>query len=181
VIKYRKQIEPASEAAAFTAADYIALERSVGNVVTTFFHNDRLGIGVEDLGSRQYPQAVHDAHLAGMRRFRAWQKVTPHWREQIASVLAQERAVDAVGTFTAKDWIAAERAFGHEVRCSRGESGRTEVFVWFLNQKPDASREARQSKIDELWKSRAWEDVTPDWADQVAAALDAEKAKEARK
>lgn len=76
----------------FTAAEYLAIERMVGHEVSYFHDDGKLWINVCFLGRRRGSKKRQDAHIAGLRRFRAWERSTPDWKEQIVAELDRERA-----------------------------------------------------------------------------------------
>ncbi|CAM5771899.1 hypothetical protein LMIY3S_03663 [Labrys miyagiensis] len=75
----------------FTAADYLAIERMVGHTVSYSHDEDgKLWICVCYLGRKRGNKKVRDAHIAGLWRFRAWEAVTPDWKEQVRDELIRE-------------------------------------------------------------------------------------------
>ena len=87
----KRVIKALSDERPFTAAEYLAIERMVGHEVSYFHDEGRLWINVCFLGRKRGSKKRQDAHIAGLHRFRAWERVTPDWKEQVVAELDRER------------------------------------------------------------------------------------------
>lgn len=71
----------------FTAADFIELERSVGNIVSVYHHAGKTWVVSEHTNRVRHTKKGEAAYIEGMWRFRAWQAVTPDWADQVENAL----------------------------------------------------------------------------------------------
>lgn len=79
----------AASAAPFTASDYIALQRMVGNEFHWHYHAGHLTLGVCRLNQKS-DDWTDRKYVAGLAQFREWKAVTPNWKEQVVAELARE-------------------------------------------------------------------------------------------